>query len=35
LLHAYRFNRFTAQKMHTGPRLGKYFDNIGNSRQHH
>ena len=35
LLHAYRLNRFNAQKMHTGPRLGKYFDNLGTSRKHH
>ncbi len=35
LLHAYRFNRFNAQKMHTGPRRNKFLDNLSNSRKHH
>jgi len=35
LLHAYRFNKFNAQKMHTGPRRNKFLDNLANSRKHH
>jgi len=35
LLHAYRFNRFNSQKMHTGPRNLNFYYHIGNSRKHH
>lgn len=35
LLHAYRFNRFNTDKMHTGPRRNRFFDNLANSRKHH
>ncbi len=35
LLHAYRFNRFNAQKMHLGPKRNRMDDYMGSSRKHH